>query len=539
MKNHLGKYAAAIATVMVLAAPFAAGALSVEDLQGQIRALMAQVAALQQRIQMIQASSTTPANFGNSSSDPLRHRICLVLLRNLAQGAQGDDVASLQDFLKSQGFFLGNSTGYYGSLTLGAVAKWQAANGIDPAGVFGPLSQSKLKIWCDGFGGSWQNKEKFTATPMRGDAPLTVTFNTWISGFRLNTIKYVIDYGDGTSADAANCPAPADACTGPGINTHTYAQNGSYTAVLKKTTSYDCAAHEGTWCVGLTAREEIMGKQVITVGPITCTADYSPVCGAKQVTCIQAPCNPIPTTYSNRCAMNADDATYLYAGACRTASANPAEDTQCKSWFDGCNTCSRQSPGGIAACTLMYCANPANAYCKAYFDGTTTGNQSPTISGFSGPTVLATGANGTWTVEASDPEGGQLSYRVLWGDEKTFTSSFGSILNNSYDFTQSTTFTHAYINAGTYTVAITVRDSAGQEAKTTTTVKVGSDSVVCTEEYAPVCGQPKWSCPAGMFCATVMPAPQAYSNLCKMNAAGATFIKNGQCTSESSTGTGW
>jgi hypothetical protein len=41
----------------------------------------------------------------------------------------------------------------------------------------------------------------------------------------------------------------------------------------------------------------------------------------------------------------------------------------CKVWFDGCNTCSRTTPGGPLMCTLMAC-NPvsqAQAHCKEYF----------------------------------------------------------------------------------------------------------------------------------------------------------------------------
>lgn len=41
----------------------------------------------------------------------------------------------------------------------------------------------------------------------------------------------------------------------------------------------------------------------------------------------------------------------------------------CKVWFDGCNTCARQNPGGPMACTLMACvwANSQAATCKEYF----------------------------------------------------------------------------------------------------------------------------------------------------------------------------
>ncbi len=39
----------------------------------------------------------------------------------------------------------------------------------------------------------------------------------------------------------------------------------------------------------------------------------------------------------------------------------------CKTWFDGCNTCTRSEPGKPAACTLMACIEKTEKpYCKEY-----------------------------------------------------------------------------------------------------------------------------------------------------------------------------
>lgn len=47
----------------------------------------------------------------------------------------------------------------------------------------------------------------------------------------------------------------------------------------------------------------------------------------------------------------------------------PVAPASCKVWFDGCNTCSRSTPGGPMACTMMACiwANSPAATCKEYF----------------------------------------------------------------------------------------------------------------------------------------------------------------------------
>jgi len=213
--------------------------------------------------------------------------------------------------------------------------------------------------------------------------------------------------------------------------------------------------------------------------PQVCTMEYAPVCGSKPIVCITTPCNPVQQTYSNRCMMQADGATFLYEGACRNDQAN----------------------------------------------------RPPVISGLSGPTSLTLNEQGTWRIDASDPENGNLSYSVTWGDE---WAMMGAPRASSADYSvvQSTTFTHSYAYAGTYTVSVVVRDTAGNEARATATVSVSNNLVACTMQYDPVCGQPpepacRRSIPA---CMMASPGPQTYGNRCMMNAAGATFLYSGECS---------
>ncbi|MEK7148144.1 MAG: peptidoglycan-binding domain-containing protein, partial [Patescibacteria group bacterium] len=64
--------------------------------------------------------------------------------KDLTVGSKSDDVKCLQNYLKGAGHFTGDATGYFGSITKGAVSAWQAANGVTPAaGYFGSVSRAK------------------------------------------------------------------------------------------------------------------------------------------------------------------------------------------------------------------------------------------------------------------------------------------------------------------------------------------------------------------------------------------------------------
>ena len=480
---HMNKKLIAGFIISIATIPLAASALTFDEIQAKIKELLSQVSSLQQQMKdMRQDPSVRPDQSTSVSELP---RVCKMSLgRALSAGIRNDDVRGLQEFLVSEGYLNAEATGYFGSQTRAALGKWQIENDVVASadaragwGVAGPKTRSAIMRWCQ----NPKSNNAFSAKPQSGPAPLAVTFTarpTAGSGY-----TYSIDFGDGQSGSMSISPGSIDcAISPPGAQcsnwydaSHTYTVNGTYTAVLYQNHPGGCGPNADPRCLGAPAMHSAIGRVQIRVGdqPVGCTKEYRPVCGSKPIVCITTPCNPIQQTYSNRCMMDADNATFVHEGVCR-------DDN---------------------------------------------GNRPPSISSFSGPTSLALNAVGTWSITATDPENGNLSYSIQWGDEWASRDAAMTSFPPSNSIQQQTTFTHSYTYPGSYTVRITVRDEAGKEAKATATVQVGT-TTYCTMEYAPVCGRPP--CPGDPNLCGIT-APQTYSNRCHMNAAGATFIYGGVC----------
>lgn len=122
------KVAAIVAGLSLVAMSFVAAvpakADTISDLQAQIAALSAQLAALT----------------GGSSS------ATVTFSTNLTIGSKGADVTALQKWLIGKGFSIpAGATGYFGAQTKTALAAYQTSKGITPAvGYFGPITRAAV-----------------------------------------------------------------------------------------------------------------------------------------------------------------------------------------------------------------------------------------------------------------------------------------------------------------------------------------------------------------------------------------------------------
>jgi hypothetical protein len=99
----------------------------------------------------------------------------------------------------------------------------------------------------------------------------------------------------------------------------------------------------------------------------------------------------------------------------------------------------------------------------------------PVILGFSGPTKLRVGEKGKWTIEAKDPQGGYLYYRIKWGDEPQYASveeQATSELGVRYLSEQKFEVEHIYNEPGFYNVYVKVTNDYGLSTEAKLTVNV-------------------------------------------------------------------
>jgi hypothetical protein len=89
---------------------------------------------------------TPPAPIAPTSANvpPAARAVAATFTRPLVISSHGNDVSALQTMLKSQGYFSGNVTGYFGSLTALALKQFQTAHGIEALCGVGPKTRSLL-----------------------------------------------------------------------------------------------------------------------------------------------------------------------------------------------------------------------------------------------------------------------------------------------------------------------------------------------------------------------------------------------------------
>ncbi len=96
--------------------------------------------------------SITNYNFTHAQvgdTDTSRESSCIIFGNNLHYRSRdtsvNNEASRLQDYLISEGYMSGQTTGYFGVVTLKAVKSFQSKNGLISSGYVGALTRAKIK----------------------------------------------------------------------------------------------------------------------------------------------------------------------------------------------------------------------------------------------------------------------------------------------------------------------------------------------------------------------------------------------------------
>ncbi|HEY4516640.1 MAG TPA: peptidoglycan-binding domain-containing protein, partial [Candidatus Paceibacterota bacterium] len=155
----LKKIAFAGAGLALLASPLISSADTLSDLQAQIQALMAQIAALQGQTQPVAPNTPfsvppqQPDDYGTGVTAPnYCPKLSITMQRGARDATAGSQVSELQAFLTSyynldENIVVG---GYFGNLTHKYVVRFQTEQGLPTFGIAGSLTRAKIAQVCGG-----------------------------------------------------------------------------------------------------------------------------------------------------------------------------------------------------------------------------------------------------------------------------------------------------------------------------------------------------------------------------------------------------
>src|SRR6185369_11268040 len=131
---------------LVLAVPLVSSALTLADLEQQLRFVASQIKTLQAQSQV---GAVAAAAAGALTSSPE----CPVLTQELVNGSSGEEVIALQNFLVRKGeipsaTFIEMPKGSFGHLTQVALESWQTQHNLLATGKTDPVTSQKIAQAC-------------------------------------------------------------------------------------------------------------------------------------------------------------------------------------------------------------------------------------------------------------------------------------------------------------------------------------------------------------------------------------------------------
>lgn len=362
---------------------------------------------------------------------------CVNLTRDLSPGSQGSDVSSLQTFLVSRNYPGGGNwmvTGYYGAATAAAVRNFQSAQNLPATGYVDAQTRAAVNsVSCGGTAYNYNNAYAYQQYGQQyGNQNQYTPFN----------YSYTYPYTQPTyTYPLGNCGYNY------GSNSYGYNYGGyGYTGIG---TYYDsCSNNYNQYQIGtpsislLSPNSGAVGASVTVFGSGFTTTGNTVHFGNGVITNLGSP----------------DGRSVSFTV--------PTQLTGYGSQVVGLGTyyVSVTNAAGFTSNTVPFTVSSLGAA------------GAPTITNVSGPTNLGVNAQGVWTLTTNNFTNSYISASVQWGDPQYYGYAAAVPQQIIGSGSQTLTFTHAYAQAGTYTIVFTVSNAAGQSNTSTITVNVSGSS---------------------------------------------------------------
>lgn len=419
---------------------------------------------------------------------------CVNLTSNLSVGSRGSEVRTLQSFLVAQNYPGGGSwmiTGYYGQATAAAVRIFQQYRGLSQTGIVDSATRTAIANASCGY----------LTTPTVG-TPLNY------SSYFTYPYTYPTYTNPGTvsiTSMSQNTGVPGDSLTlyGVGFDSVNTIYFGSQTlsGISSNGTSltltipsyYTYAANQSVQLYVANSRGT-SNKMTFTIYPYGTYYPYNQYPYQNQFSCLYGgfgcPTGGVPTVSYLTPTSGGVGTTVTIFGTGFSASGNSVH-------LGNGVIANLNSPDGrsvsftvpaqltgfgtqpIAVGTYNVSVTNAQGLTSNTLPFTitsTSASAAPSITGLNGPTTLATGQQGTWTVQINNPSSSYLTVSVAWGDTSVYGAAASAPQTLSVQGQTSVTFTHTYYVSGTYTPTFTVSNAYGAQNSTSATVVVSGQT---------------------------------------------------------------
>ncbi|MBI2012995.1 MAG: peptidoglycan-binding protein [Candidatus Colwellbacteria bacterium] len=516
---------------------------TIQQLQEQIEQLQARIKILQQQL-----GGTNPTEPEPPSVLPgCRPVFLYTLYRGVNDKGTGGEVTKLQKILAEDPTVYpeGLVTGYYGELTEKAVQRWQAKQGVissgSPAttgyGIVGQQTRAKIIIICP--------------PPIFPTDRLTVLSpnggETWTKG-TTQTITWRDSVLSRPAGEALSGSPP------PPARYYDIKLAPRYLRIAPYPIANNVYGGYGTshrWSVG-----DILAGRIAPDGPYTIQVCQtgSTICDSSDnyFTIVSGDVSNLPPTISGVSSPSVLKVGEVGKWEVKASDPEQGPLTYSIIWGDetaGTSIAERAIPS--APSTVTQTAMFTHVYSKAgTYNPAFTVTDNGGLSAKTSVSVSVTGGVGTssppvinrisqiptddikvnqsvlFSLGATDADGDNLSWSISWGDG---TGVAGACQSPNPQNKQVWTFdaSHAWANAGTYTVRATVSDCRGGSDEHAFTVDVNSSLQSSINVLSPNSGEAwikgttqtiRWydrapfppPCPVGTYCIRIMPAPRYY-----------------------------